>query len=198
MQHEENKGQYAVNDDNFDCVLHRTVVLVGMMGSGKSAIGRALADRLDVPFLDSDAALEEAAALTIAEIFERDGEPFFRDREVEVIDRLLSGPPAILSTGGGAFLSERTRDLIVQKGVSVLLDVDFETLWERVRHKDTRPLLRTANPRATLADLLEKRGPIYAKAALHVSVAADASIATTTQNVIDVLAQDPTILERTQ
>ena len=182
-------------DDQPHLTLRRTVVLVGMMGSGKSAIGRALADKLGVAFLDSDAALEEAAALTISEIFARDGELFFRDREVEVIDRLMSGPPAVLSTGGGAFLSERTRDLIGQKGVSVLLDVPLATLWERVRHKDTRPLLRTADPEATLTQLLQDRGPIYAKARLHVPVGPQASIAETTQSVIEVLAKDPTILE---
>lgn len=178
-------------------LLHRTVVLVGMMGSGKTAIGRELAHRLGVAFLDSDAALEEAAALSISEIFGRDGEAFFRDREIEVIDRLMSGPPAILSTGGGAFMSERTRNLIADKGVAVWLDADLATLWDRVRHKDTRPLLRTADPYATLLSLMDVRGPIYAQAGLHVSVGPDESIAETTQGVIDVLVQDPSILEQT-
>ena len=176
-------------------ILQRSIVLVGMMGSGKTAIGRALADTLGVPFLDSDAAIEEAATTTIAEIFTRDGEAFFRDREVEVIDRLLSGPPAILSTGGGAFLADRTRNLIAQKGVAVWLDADLETLWERVRYKDTRPLLRTADPLATLTALMDARTPIYALAAKRVSIAPDASIETTTQGVIDALAQDTNILE---
>ena len=146
-------------------ILQRSIVLVGMMGSGKTAIGRALADTLGVPFLDSDAAIEEAATTTKAEIFTRDGEAFIRDREVEVIDRLLSGPPAILSTGGGAFLADRTRNLIAQKGVAVWLDADLETLWERVRYKDTRPLLRTADPLATLSALMDARTRFYGLAA---------------------------------
>ncbi len=177
--------------------LRKTVVLVGMMGSGKTAIGRALAAALDVAFLDSDAAIEEAAALSIAEIFARDGEAFFRAREAEVIDRLLSGPPAILSTGGGAFLAQRNRDVIAQKGVAVLLDADLKTLWERVRHKNTRPLLRTPDPLATLTELMEIRAPIYAKAQLHVPILPSASIEETTRSVINILAQTPDILEQT-
>lgn len=186
-----------MTNDATGLTLHRTVVLVGMMGSGKTAIGRALAMRLDVPFLDSDAAIEEAATVSIAEIFARDGEAFFRDREVEVIDRLLSGPPAILSTGGGAFLADRTRDLIAAKGVAVWLDADLDTLWERVRHKDTRPLLRTADPLATLTALMETRTPVYVRAAKRIVIAPTASIEKTTQGVIDALAKDPTILEPT-
>lgn len=123
--------------------LHRTVVLVGMMGSGKSAIGRTLAARLGVPYVDSDAEIERAANASIPEIFERSGEPFFRDRETEVIMRLLKSEPCILSTGGGAYLAERNRAAISEHGVAVLLDADVDLLWERVRHKDTRPLLRT-------------------------------------------------------
>ncbi len=176
--------------------LHRTVVLVGMMGSGKTAIGRALAARLAVPFVDSDAAIEEAAALTIAEIFERDGEAFFREREAEVLRRLLSGPPGIVSTGGGAFLAERNRDAIAEMGVAVWLNADLRTLWERVRHKDTRPLLRTANPKATLTALFEARNPIYSLAGLRITVGRTASIDETTQNVIDTLATRPDILEK--
>ena len=176
-------------------VLLRTVVLVGMMGSGKTAIGRSLAAALDVAFLDSDAAIEEAASVSIAEIFERDGEAFFRARESEVIDRLLSGPPAILSTGGGAFLAPATRELIAKKGVAVWLDADLNTLWERVRHKNTRPLLRTANPLATLTELMNVRGPIYAQAGVHVPVLPTSSIEETTQSVFEILAKDPLILE---
>ncbi|MGJ8622336.1 MAG: shikimate kinase [Yoonia sp.] len=177
--------------------LKRTVVLVGMMGSGKTAIGRALAARLDVPFVDSDAAIEEAAASTIAEIFERDGEAFFRKREAEVLRRLLSGPPGIVSTGGGAFLSDANRDLIAKMGVAVWLDADLATLWERVRHKDTRPLLRTADPKGTLAALLEARSPIYKLAGLHAAIDGAATIPQTTQTVIDTLSTRPDILETT-
>lgn len=175
--------------------LHSTVVLVGMMGSGKTAIGRALAARLGVPFVDSDAAIEEAAALSIAEIFKRDGESFFRKRETEVLRRLLSGPPGIVSTGGGAFLAEENRNAIADMGVAVWLNADLETLWERVRHKDTRPLLRTADPKATLTAIFQERTPIYAKAGAEIVVAGDASIEQTTQSVIDNLARDAAILE---
>lgn len=176
-------------------VLKKTVVLVGMMGSGKTAIGKALATRLDVPFLDSDAAIEEAASVSIAEIFERDGEPFFRKREAEVIDRLLAGTPCILSTGGGAYLTDSVREAIAASGASLWLDASVDTLWERVRHKDTRPLLRTANPRQTLSDIFEARVPIYRLAGLRTDVTSHASIEQTTANVLQTLAQLPSILE---
>lgn len=178
--------------------LHRTVVLVGMMGCGKTAIGRALSARLDVPFLDSDHEIELAAQATIAEIFERDGEAFFRQREAEVIGRLLSGPPAILSTGGGAFLAARNRQAIADKGVAVWLDAPLDLLWDRVRHKDTRPLLRTADPLATLRAIFVARTPIYQQAALRVAVQAGASIEQTTRTVLDTLAADAAILEMTE
>lgn len=176
--------------------LRRTVVLVGMMGSGKTAIGKALSTRLNVPMEDSDAAIVEAAQASIAEIFARDGEAFFRRREGEVIDRLLAGAPKILSTGGGAFLAERNRDAIAAEGVAVWLDAPLPLLWERVRHKDTRPLLRTADPRATLTDIYHTRTPIYAKAALRVDIAPSWSIEQTTDAVIEVLLSRPDILER--
>jgi shikimate kinase len=175
--------------------LKRTVVLVGMMGSGKTAIGRALGLRLNVPFVDSDAAIEEAAASSIADIFARDGEAFFRKREAEVLRRLLSGPPRIVSTGGGAFLAPANREVIAQMGVAIWLDADIDTLWERVRHKDTRPLLRTDDPKATLAALFKERSPVYELAGLKISVDALASISQTTQMVVDTLATRPDILE---
>ncbi|MEL6959328.1 MAG: shikimate kinase [Pseudomonadota bacterium] len=175
--------------------LHRTVVLVGMMGSGKTAIGRALAQYLDVPYLDSDAEIEEAAQASIAEIFARDGETFFRDREAEVIARLLQSEPCILSTGGGAYLAERNRDAISEHGVAVLLDADIDLLWERVRHKDTRPLLRTDNPRATLEEIFAARAPIYAKAELRAVADPAFSIEEMRDQVLGVLASRPDILE---
>jgi shikimate kinase len=178
-------------------ILHRTVVLVGMMGCGKTAIGRALSARLNIPFLDSDHEIEIAAQASIAEIFVRDGEPFFREREAEVIDRLLSGPPVLLSTGGGAFLAPRNRAAIADKGLAVWLDAPLDLLWERVRHKDTRPLLRTENPRATLTEIFHVRTPIYAKAAMRIDVQHGASIEETTDAVIARLAEDATILEIT-
>lgn len=178
--------------------LKRTVVLVGMMGSGKTAIGKALALKLAVPFLDSDAAIEEAAQATIAEIFARDGEAFFRDREAEVIARLLSGVPAVLSTGGGAFMAERNRVAISAKGVSLWLDVPLDVLWERVRHKETRPLLRTADPRGTLAEIFEKRVPVYRLADLRVEAKAGFSIDETTARVIEMLATRADVLEKAE
>ncbi|MCC7319769.1 MAG: shikimate kinase [Rubellimicrobium sp.] len=175
--------------------LLRPVVLVGMMGSGKTAVGRALAQKLGVPFLDSDAAIEEAAQASIAEIFARDGEAFFRTREAEVIARLLAGPPAILSTGGGAFMQERVRALIPAQGaVSVWLDAAVETLWNRVRHRDTRPLLRTADPRGTLARIHAERVPVYALADLAVRAEPHFSIDETAREVIAALAGRPGVL----
>ncbi|MGR3436417.1 MAG: shikimate kinase [Shimia sp.] len=175
--------------------LRKTVVMVGMMGAGKTAVGRALARRLDVPFADSDEALEDAANMTIPEIFARDGEAFFRDKERQVIARLMEGPPCILSVGGGAFLAPQTRAAIDARGVSVWLEADLEVLWERVRRRDTRPLLRTDDPKATLARLLAERSPIYAEAGLHVTSEAGASIEEMAERVARALATRPDVLE---
>ena len=120
-----------------DMRLKKTIVMVGMMGAGKTAVGRALAQRLVVPFIDSDAEIEEAAQATIAEIFERDGEAFFRTKEAQVIARLLNGAPAVLSTGGGAFLQEVNRTRISSDGISVHLNASRDLLWERVLLKDS-------------------------------------------------------------
>ena len=167
--------------------LRKTVVMVGMMGAGKSAIGTALAKRLDVAFLDSDAEIERAASRTIAEIFERDGEEFFRDRETQVIARLLNGDPVILATGGGAFLCEGNRRLIGERGLSVWLRADLDLLWQRVRHKTTRPLLHTTHPKQTLASLYEARTPIYALADVTVDAAPSRSIDEMTDRVLKAL-----------
>lgn len=175
--------------------LKKTVVLVGMMGAGKTAVGKALAVRLAVPFLDSDAEIEQAANMSIAEIFARDGEAFFRDRETQVIDRLLEGERGILSTGGGAFLSERNRNLISRKGVSVWLKADLALLWSRVKHKDTRPLLRTADPYGTLRDLYETRLPFYQEADLTVTAQPDYSIDTMAEKVLEALTTREDVLE---
>ncbi|WP_246162394.1 shikimate kinase [Roseovarius faecimaris] len=166
-----------------------------MMGAGKTAVGKALALRLGVPFLDSDAEIEEAANMTIAEIFQRDGEAFFRDRETEVIDRLLEGEHGVLSTGGGAFMAERNRDLISRKGISVWLKADLKLLWNRVKHKDTRPLLRTAHPYETLRSLYEARVPVYAEADLAVEAHQSYSIEMMTDKVVNALAARPDVLE---
>jgi shikimate kinase len=177
--------------------LRKTVVLVGMMGAGKTAVGRALATRLDVPFRDSDAEIETAANMTIAEIFARDGEAFFRDRETEVIQRLLDGEAGVLSTGGGAFLSARNREMISARGVSVWLNADLRLLWSRVRHKNTRPLLRTENPYQTLKAIYEARVPVYALADLSVVSRAEYSIDRMAALVIEALGQRADVLEMT-
>ncbi len=176
--------------------LKKTVALIGMMGAGKTAVGTALARQLGVSFLDSDEEIARAADRTIAEIFERDGEAFFRARETEVLGRLMRAPPAVLSTGGGAFLSERNRSVIEASGVSVWLRVDLELLWQRVRHKTTRPLLRTANPRETLRALYEARVPFYCLADLAVDSAIDLTVDAMAQRVADALASRGDVLER--
>lgn len=175
-------------------MLKKTVVMVGMMGAGKTAVGKALAARLGVPFLDSDAEIEAAANMTIPEIFARDGEPFFRDKETRVIARLLQSDPGVLSTGGGAFLSDANRRMIAEQGVAVCLEAPLDVLWQRVRHKETRPLLRTADPRGTLAALYEARAPIYALADLRVRSDAAASIDQMVDRVLAALATRPDVL----
>lgn len=176
--------------------LKKTVVMVGMMGAGKTAVGRALAARLAVPFLDSDAEIETAANMTVPEIFARDGEPFFRKKEAQVIARLLQEERGVLSTGGGAFLVDENRRMISDKGVSVWLNADLDLLWQRVRHKDTRPLLRTPDPRATLAKIFAARAPVYAMADVAVRSAPDLSIEAMVDRVVETLAQArPDVLE---
>ena len=177
--------------------LKKTVVMVGMMGAGKTSVGMSLARLLKVEFVDSDEEIVRAADRSIAEIFERDGEPFFRARETEVLSRLLRGTPCVLSTGGGAFLAENNRRLIHESGVSVWLRADLDLLWQRVRHKNTRPLLRTANPRETLAALYQARVPLYEQADLVVDSVADLSVDTMAQRVAAALMQRPDVLERT-
>lgn len=176
--------------------LKKTAVMVGMMGAGKTAVGTALARLLGVPFLDSDEEIVRAADRSIAEIFERDGEPFFRSRETEVISRLLKGSPGILSTGGGAFLSAHNRNIITQMGVSVWLRADLDLLWQRVRHKTTRPLLRTPNPRETLRGLYEARLPFYQMADITVESQPDLSVEDMARRVMDALATRPDVLEK--
>ena len=175
--------------------LKKTVALVGMMGSGKTAVGTALARLLGVTFLDSDTEIEKAANMSIAEIFERDGEPFFREKERQVIARLLTGPCCILSTGGGAFLSAGNRALIADKGVAVWLRADIDLLWQRVRHKSTRPLLRTNDPLGTLRSLAALREPDYAKADLIVDARPSYAIDDMAEKVTEALLTRPDVLE---
>lgn len=177
--------------------LARHVVLIGMMGAGKTAVGSELARKLGVRFIDSDAEIESAATMKIAEIFARDGEPFFRDREAEVIARLLEGPPCVLSTGGGAWMQPRNRDAIRARGLSVWLNCDLETLWHRVRQRSTRPLLKTHDPKGTLARLLADRTPIYATADLDFPARPGDSVEAATLRLIATLAavQPPILID---
>ncbi len=178
-------------------ILKKTVVLVGMMGSGKTAVGKALAADLDVPFLDSDHEIEKAANMSVAEIFARDGEGFFRQKEAQVIDRLLDEKCGILSTGGGAFMRASNRDLISLKGVSVWLDADLDLLWNRVKSKNTRPLLRTPNPFEKLKEMYEARVDIYRIADISVRADARYSIVDMADRVTQALVNHQGILEKT-
>lgn len=144
--------------------LCRPLVLVGLMGAGKTSVGRRLAALLRVPFTDSDAEIVTAAGMTIPEIFASLGEPAFRDGERRVIARLLAGPPGVIATGGGAFIEEGTRAEIRARGTSVWLRADLDLLWDRVRDRPGRPLLDTPDPRRALADLDRRRSPVYANA----------------------------------
>lgn len=142
----------------------RPIVLIGMMGAGKSVIGKFVAARLGLPFVDADHEIEAAAGMTIAEIFEQHGEAHFRDGERRVIERLLREGPSVLATGGGAYMDEETRANIAELGISVWLRATFDVLWERVSRRSHRPLLQTADPQGTLKRLMDERYPVYEKA----------------------------------
>lgn len=139
----------------------RSIVLVGMMGAGKSTIGRRLAARLRLPFLDADIEIEAAAGMSIPDIFETHGEPHFRDGEARVIARLLDSGPAVIATGGGAFMREETRNRIRDKAISIWLKADADVIMKRVKRRADRPLLQTEDPAATVRRLLEAREPFY-------------------------------------
>ena len=146
----------------------RSVVLVGMMGAGKSTIGRRLAARLRLPFLDADIEIEAAASMSIPDIFATHGEPYFRDGEARVIARLLDNGPAVIATGGGAFMREETRNRIRDKAVSIWLKADADVIMKRVKRRADRPLLQTEDPAATVSRLLEAREPVYQSADLTI------------------------------
>lgn len=152
--------------------LRKPIVLVGLMGVGKTTVGRRLAAQLGCRFVDSDAAIEEAARLPISEIFDAFGEAHFRDGERRVIARLLSEDPGVIATGGGAFCQTGTRELILDQAVAVWLDCEIETLVERTGRRDTRPLLRGVDRREVLARLAEQRRPLYAQAQIHIRAGA--------------------------
>ena len=148
----------------------RSLVLVGMMGAGKSTIGRRLALRLGLRFLDADVEIEVAhAGMTIPEIFATHGEPYFRDGEARVIARLLEGGPAVIATGGGAFMREETRNRIREKAISLWLKADVDVIMKRVKRRADRPLLQTEDPVATVSRLLEAREPVYRTADLTIA-----------------------------
>lgn len=167
--------------------LRRHIVLVGMMGAGKTALGSELARRLHVPFTDSDVEIETAAAMSISEIFARDGEPFFRDREAQVIARILRDSPRVISTGGGAWMQDRNRTAIKAAGLSVWLSCDLDTLWHRVRQRSTRPLLQTADPKGTLARLMAERDPTYGLAELSFPARSGDSIDAATTRLLNAI-----------
>jgi shikimate kinase len=142
----------------------RSLVLVGMMGAGKSSIGRKLAQRLNLPFADADTEIEQAAGMNISEIFAKHGEPYFRAGEARVIARLLDGGPQVLATGGGAFMHPQSREAIRAKGISVWLRAEYDVLMKRIKRRGDRPMLKTDDPGETLRHLMQERDPVYAEA----------------------------------
>ena len=148
--------------------LFKPIVLVGLMGVGKSTVGRRLARRLDLPFVDSDSAIQDAAGFTAAEVFERYGEKDFRDGERRLVARLVEGHVGVIATGGGAFIDPRTRELLNARAITVWLDAEVDVLTERTSRRDTRPLLRNADPKGTLERLANERRPSYAEAHIHI------------------------------
>ncbi|WP_371743805.1 shikimate kinase [Mangrovicoccus sp. HB161399] len=175
--------------------LNRTVVLVGMMGCGKTSVGRELARRLEVPFVDSDEEIVRASSYEIPELFSRFGEVYFREKETQVLLRLLQGEPKVLSTGGGAWMNHTNRVNILKYGIAVWLSADVSVLWSRVKGRTGRPLLQTENPQQTLRELCESRNPIYARAPIHVAAQPQDVIGDTTERVIAELAKLDDILE---
>jgi shikimate kinase len=168
----------------------RTLVLVGLMGAGKSSVGRRLAARLALPFTDADQEIEAAAGMTISEIFGRHGEPAFRDGERRVIARLLGDPIHVLATGGGAFMDERTRAVIHERAVSIWLRAELDELVRRVSRRTDRPLLKGADPRVVLERLIAERYPIYAQADVTVP-SSSGSADETVDRIVAQLAQLP-------
>src|SRR5262245_53644098 len=167
-------------------IVPKTVTLVGLMGAGKSCIGKRLAHRLGLAFIDADHEVERAAGCSIAEIFARHGEAYFRDGERRVIARLLDGPVHVLATGGGAFMDPRTRALIQERAISIWLRADLDLLMRRVSRRSDRPLLQVADPRQMLADLMAQRYPVYGEADIAVD-SADGPPDVTLERVIDAL-----------
>ena len=164
----------------------KSLVLVGLMGVGKTTVGRRLAKKLGLPFVDADEEIETAAGLSIEEIFDRFGEDYFRDGERRVIARLMAADRQVIATGGGAFMNEETRALMLANAVVIWLDADIDVLVKRVSRRDTRPLLKQGDPVNILRSLAEKRNPIYAQAHVHVT-GNDSPHEVTVENIIESL-----------
>lgn len=165
-----------------DCA--RSVVLVGMMGVGKTTVGRRLGPRLGLPFYDADQEIEKAAGMSVSDLFATHGEQSFREGEARVIRRLLEGPPHVLATGGGAVTDPETLELIARRAVSIWIQADLDTILRRAGRRDVRPLLKTADPRQTLERLIEERKDYYAKADIHVKTQPGAH-----NNTVDVIIE---------
>jgi shikimate kinase len=184
-----NDDQKIGNDRTItDPVIDRPIVLVGMMGVGKSSIGKRLAARLNVPFADADDEIERAAGLSISEIFEKFGEGYFRDGERRVIARLVEGAPKIIATGGGAFVNADTRALILERAISIWLDADIKVLADRVGRRSNRPLLKDKDPVEVLTELGKIRNPLYATANIHIRSDTSPHMRTV-ENILKALAQ---------
>ncbi|MBC2778203.1 shikimate kinase [Parasphingopyxis marina] len=168
--------------------IDKPVVLVGLMGVGKSTIGRRLATRLGLPFIDSDDEIEKASGMTVGELFENYGEDYFRDGERRVIARLIDGAVKVIATGGGAFVQQETRELILKEAIAVWLDADIAVLTERVSRRNTRPLLRDTDPHMVLSELAEKRRPFYEQAQIHVR-SNDGAHEETVERILEALAK---------
>ncbi|HHK74742.1 MAG TPA: shikimate kinase [Rhizobiales bacterium] len=169
----------------------RSIVLIGLMGAGKTTIGRRLAARLDLPFVDSDQAIEEAAGQSIADIFAAHGEAHFRTGERKVISRLLKSGPQVLATGGGAFMNPKTRARIQENGVSVWLKASLEILMERVQRRSHRPLLQEADPEGIMKKLINERYPVYEQADFTVISTEDPHEAIVTATIMEIAHMDP-------
>ena len=169
------------------------LVLVGLMGSGKTTIGRRLAARLDVPFVDADDEVERAAGCSIADMFEVHGEAAFREGEKRVIARLLEGPPGVMATGGGAFMNEETREKIKELGISIWLRADLDVLVRRCGRRDDRPLLKDGDMRETLENLIDQRYPVYGEANIVVDTG-DMPHRTVVDKIMDELGEGDFIL----
>lgn len=186
--HDEQTPEVATAASLREKLGRRSVVLVGLMGAGKSTIGRKLASMVGLRFLDADTEIETVSRMTVPELFDAYGEAEFRDLERRVIARVLETGPMVLATGGGAYMNEQTRQAIAAEGVSVWLKADLDVLFDRVGRRQNRPLLKTSDPRATLGKLLEDRYPVYAQADVTV-LSRDEKKEVIAQEVIEALVQ---------